>query len=99
MRCLQQHLETSFAPWPGIRDTLDDILDWARNAGLRPDAMIDATEHTKPTYLDHGDADDRPGAAQFSSSEGVQTFVEMHRSNELRIAYLSFERPGPVEEP
>lgn len=90
---MRTRLETSFAPWPDIGASLDGLLASATSAGFRCDKLMDATAHTKPTYLDHLDAEDRPGAAAFSSSPGVQLFVEMHCADELRVVYLALERP------
>jgi len=93
---MRARLETSFSPWPELGASLDDLLASATSVGFRCEQVIDATAHTKPTYLDHGDADDRPGAATFSSTPGVQLFVEMHLQDELRVVYLSLERlPAP----
>lgn len=85
-------LNSAFAPWPEIEASLPDLLLMAEAAGLRRREVIDATDCTKPSYLDHVDATPRPGAAAFSSDPGVELFVELHRRNEIRIIYMSFER-------
>jgi SAM-dependent methyltransferase len=90
---LVDRLQEAFAPWPAPLLTEEELVATAAAAGLACTEIIDATEHTKPTYLDHGDAAVRPGASEFSSSRSVQLFVELHRRDLLRVLYLRFEHP------
>jgi len=84
-------LQGAFAPWPVPHLTVAELVQMGRDAGLACTEVVDATEATKPTYLDHGDAADRPGASQFSSSPAVELFVELHRRDLLSVLYLRFE--------
>jgi SAM-dependent methyltransferase len=88
---LAAELREGFDPWPEVGATLDDVLATADAAGLRLVGHVDATEATLPTYHDHGDADERPGAAAFSSSSSVARFVSLQHEGLLRIHYLAFE--------
>lgn len=88
-------LERGFAPWPEPGWSVDDSELAAGRHGLTIAATIDATEHTKPTYLDHGDAEARPSSARFSATDAVRLFVDMHLRDALRVVYLAFERPAP----
>jgi ubiquinone/menaquinone biosynthesis C-methylase UbiE len=89
-------LATGFDPWPEPDTTLDELVATASAVGLRRTDHLDATRHTRPTYLDHGDAEDRPGAASFSDNPGVRLFVRMHLEGSLAVHYLAFERVGSV---
>jgi SAM-dependent methyltransferase len=85
-------LAVGFAPWPEPGGTVEAIVDAAEASGLRCAEVTDATENTKPTYLDHGDSQERPDAAGFSATEPVQLFVDMHQRDALQIVYFTFER-------
>jgi SAM-dependent methyltransferase len=85
-------LDEGFAPWPGPDDDIDSIVDAASAAGLDTRQVVDATENTKPTYLDHGDGHELPDSASFSATRSVQLFVQLHLQDGLRIVYLGFER-------
>jgi SAM-dependent methyltransferase len=89
-REMLETLERGFAPWPEPTTTLEDVLGHAAAAGLECESVIDATDNTVPTYLDHGDSTQRPGAATFSRNDGVRLFVELHRRRCLKVVYLSF---------
>lgn len=91
---LVERLSDGFAPWPELHATVEDLVAVAAEVGLRSTAVVDATASTKPTYLDHGDAHERPGAAAFSDSESVGLFVDLHRRDLLQVVYLAFERPA-----
>lgn len=88
---LTARLQEAFAPWPSPQLTVKELVATAARVGLVCAEVIDATEHTKPTYLDHGDSAVRPGASSFSSSRSVQLFVELHQRNLLHVLYLRFE--------
>ncbi len=87
-------LDEGFAPWPGPDDDVDTIVEAASAAGLVTRQVVDATENTKPTYLDHGDGHELPDSASFSATRSVQLFVQLHLQDGLRIVYLGFERPS-----
>lgn len=89
---LEATLASGFDPWPEPEATLDEVVASAASVGLRCTDHLDATRNTRPTYLDHGDAEVRPGAAAFSANPGVQLFVRMHLEGSLSIHYLAFER-------
>lgn len=87
-------LDEGFAPWPEPDDDVDTIVAAAADAGLVIRQVVDATENTKPTYLDHGDGHELPDSATFSATRSVQLFVQLHLQGGLRIVYLGFERPS-----
>lgn len=87
-------LDEGFSPWPGPDDDVDTIVEAASDAGLVTRHVVDATENTKPTYLDHGDGHELPDSASFSATRSVQMFVQLHLQDGLRIVYLGFERPS-----
>lgn len=91
---LVERLDAGFAPWPDLHATEEELCSAAAGVGLRCTEVIDATASTKPTYLDHGDAGLRPGAASFSASPAVALFVQLHQADLLRVVYLAFERPS-----
>ncbi len=84
-------LQEAFSPWPQPHLTRAELVAIAEGAGLACTEAVDATANTKATYLDHGDAADRPGASGFSSSPAVELFVELHRRDLLSVLYLRFE--------
>lgn len=86
-----RRLRTSFAPWPQPQITIEDLLATAESNGLRGAEVIDATDSTKPTYLDRNDVEARPGASSYSASPGVGLFVELHQRDLLRVVYVRFE--------
>lgn len=88
---LTAQLQEAFSPWAQPHLTPAELVAAAEAAGLACTEMVDATENTKATYLDHGDAVERPGASGFSSSPAVELFVDLHRRNLLRVLYLRFE--------
>jgi SAM-dependent methyltransferase len=85
-------LAAGFDPWPEPDTTVEDLVTAAAAVGLTCTDHLDATANTRPTYLDHGDAEDRPGAAAFSANPGVRLFVQMHLAGSLSVHYLAFER-------
>ncbi|MFN8050303.1 MAG: class I SAM-dependent methyltransferase [Acidimicrobiales bacterium] len=86
-------LREGFDPWPEVHATLDDVLGSAERSGLSLVAHRDATAATAPTYLDHGDAARRPGAASLSGSASVACFVQLQRAGMLRVHYVALEVP------
>ncbi|WP_426574228.1 class I SAM-dependent methyltransferase [Aquihabitans sp. McL0605] len=90
---LRHELEPAFGPWPSPFCTADDLVDLAAAAGLDCTAIIDATANTAPTYLDHGDAAQRPGASAFSASPAVARFVDLHRRGLIQVIYAALGRP------
>ena len=43
-------IRDEYGPWPQLWMTIDEVLDAARQAGLRLDRAVDATRQTLPTY-------------------------------------------------
>jgi SAM-dependent methyltransferase len=43
-------LRDEYGPWPSLWIDADKILDLARQAGLKPERVVDATRQTLPTY-------------------------------------------------
>lgn len=89
---LRKRLDEGFAPWPEPHADVDRIVALADAVGLVCTEVVDASENTKPTYSDHGDERQRPGAAAFSATEAVQLFVRMHQLDCLKVVYLRFEK-------
>lgn len=89
---LVETLREGFAPWPEPFTPLEQLLAVGDASGLTCTSTVDATQATKPTYQDHGDAHRRPGAASFSDSHAVRTFVELHRRDQLQIVYVCWRR-------
>lgn len=89
---LERVLREGFGPWPELHVDLDLLAAEAARWGLRERGRFDASAATAPTFLDHGDAEERPGAAQFAATAAVERFVELHRRGLLRVWYLSYER-------
>jgi len=94
MEGIMATLDAGFAPWPEPGHDVGDVLAAASAAGLTSTAIVDATENTAPTYLDHGDGHELPDSATFSATAAVQLFVEMHLTKCLSVVYLGFERPS-----
>jgi len=60
-------IKREYGPWPQLWIDIDEILDIARQAGLKPDRVIDATRQTLPTYRvtapqEHDELPPRPSA-------------------------------------
>lgn len=89
---LDDVLQEGFGPWPELHVDLDAMAASAARSGLVEVARIDSSAATAPTFLDHRDGGQRPGAAAFAASPAVALFVELHRRGLLRVWYLAFER-------
>lgn len=89
---LMARLDPVFGPWPEANATVAETIAVAALFGLEHCETIDATDNTKPTYIDHGDELNRPAADALAQSDAVQLFVGLHLAGDLRIAYHSFER-------
>jgi hypothetical protein len=43
-------LRSEYGPWPQLWVERDEVLEWARRAGLKLERILDATRQTLPTY-------------------------------------------------
>src|SRR5262249_20579647 len=57
---LEQTIRSEYGPWPELWAGPQDLLDRAREAGLVPEDMIDATGATLPTYRVTAPGDEAP---------------------------------------
>ena len=47
---IEAAIRREYGPWPQLWIGINEVLDAARQAGLRPDRVVDATRQTLPTY-------------------------------------------------
>jgi cyclopropane fatty-acyl-phospholipid synthase-like methyltransferase len=80
-------IRRDYGPWPQLWVKIEEILDAARHAGLRPDRVIDATRQTLPSYRvtapQHHDA----ASAVPSAGEAMRW---LHANGHLSYVCLSF---------
>lgn len=89
---IQRVLDQDFEPLPQLSCELDDLLDAARDSGLRCINITNASANTLPTYSPYAYVDEAPpGMMVLGSQESIGLFVEMHEIGVLNVYYLVFE--------
>ncbi|HEY6621165.1 MAG TPA: methyltransferase domain-containing protein [Steroidobacteraceae bacterium] len=84
---IENALRDEYGPWPSLWLDADEILALARQAGLEPERIIDATRQTLPTYRVTA-PQDHDGLAPRTSAGSVLRWL--HASGHLSYMCLSF---------
>jgi MPBQ/MSBQ methyltransferase len=80
---IEATIRGEYGPWPQLWATTDEILNAAREAGLMPDNVVDATRQTLPTYRvtapqERGGSPRRPSAGsllRWLHAEGYVSYL------------------------
>ena len=82
-------IRDEYGPWPQLWVDAEEVIDAARQAGLVPDRVIDATRETLPTYRVTA-PQRQAGLPQLSSAAGVLRWL--HASGHLAYLCMSFTK-------
>jgi MPBQ/MSBQ methyltransferase len=85
---IESTLAGEYGPWPQLWVERDEIVDLARQAGLKLDRVVDATRETLPTYRFTAPQSDRP-AARPSAGHVLRW---LHSEGHLSYLCLSFAK-------
>jgi MPBQ/MSBQ methyltransferase len=87
---LEETIRREYGPWPQLWCGRDQLLDSARQCGLVPERIIEATNQTLPTYRMTAPGDQTPLPPRPSAGSLMRW---LHRQGYLTYLCLAFTKP------